>query len=231
MSDAQIQIVGKGANINNFLDVDPSFLATRTSLRPLEYAPLGGVQGGHFRAAFSYSNTAAKPAAASPIFSLRNTDPTKLLIIKRVILWLACTTAYTTAGAQDAALWIARNFSGSDSGGTALSVAAGARLRTSLMAPSNLGNTILGQISSGDTLTAGTRTLDTYPVGYAAWVNPAAAGAVAGPFYLFDKEAGDHPIILSSNEGVVLSTPLGNAQAAGVSKWSVFVDWLESSVF
>ena len=78
-----------------------------------------------------------------------------------------------------------------------------------------------------DTLTAGTQTVDTYPLGYAAWVNPAAAGAVVGPFYLLDQQAGDHPAICAMNEGIVLATPLGNAQAAGVSKFTVVVDWAE----
>ena len=226
-ADAQIQFVGNGPNGDSIAQIDPTFGAQRTSLRPIEYAPLNGVLGGHFRGAFSYSNTAAKPTTNSPIFSLRNTDPQKLVLIKRVQLWIACTTAYTAAGAQDAALYKASNWSTSDSAGTALAVAVGARLRTS-MAPSILGNTMLGQISSGDTLTAGTRTLDTYPLGYAAWVNPAAAGAVVGPFTMFDKEAGDHPIICAMNEGIVLATPLGNAQAAGVSKFAVVVDWAEA---
>lgn len=226
-SDAQIQLVGRGGNDANIAEVDPTFCAQRTSLRPIEYAPLNGALGGHFRAAFTYSNTAAKPAATSPIFSLRNIDQQKLLVIKRVQLWLACTTGYTAALAQDAALWFARNFSASDSGGTALSIAAGGRLYTSKMAASILGNSVIGQISSGDTLTAGTRLLDTYPLGYAAWVNPATAGAVVGPFQLFDTSPGDHPIVCGLNEGIVITSPIGNAQAAGVSKWSVFVDWAE----
>ena len=225
-ASAEVQLVGSNTNGDTVMQVDPTFQAGRFSLRPVDYAPLNGVLGGHFRAAFSYSNTAAKPAAGSQVFSLRNTDPQKIVMFKRVILWVSCTTAYTAAGAQDMSLSCARNSSSSPSGGTALSIAAGGYLRKT-MAASILGNTLVGQISSGDTLTAGTQTVDTYPLGYAAWVNPAAAGAVVGPFYLLDQQAGDHPAICAMNEGIVLATPLGNAQAAGVSKFTVVVDWAE----
>ena len=197
--DAQIQLLGNGPNDSTPMQVDQTHQAIRASVRPMEHQGLvGGVQGGHFRAAFSYSNTAAKPAGGSSILSLQNTDPVKLVLIKRVRAFIACTTAYTAAGAQDVALYHATGFTGADSAGTALATSAGAqqRLRVANMASSILGTTLKGWVSSGDTLTAGTRTPDTYPLGYAAWVNPAAAGAVAGPFDLFDADRlDDHPLV------------------------------------
>ena len=231
--DAQVQLVGFGANDSFEAQVDPSSFALRASLRPLEYQVVGGTQGGHYRAAFSYSNTAAKPAAGSPVFSIRWSDPVRLFALKRLQLWLACTTAYTAAGAQDAALWKVTGFSSADTGGTALSAVAGGqqRLYVGKMAATGLGSSAIGQISSGDTLSAGTRTPETYPLGYAAWVNPAAAGAVVGPFTLFDTLAADHPLICGVNEGFIVTTPIGNAQAAGVSKWSIWMDWAEIPSF
>jgi hypothetical protein len=229
--DYKMMQVGTGPNDMQGSQVDQTHAAARVSVRPLEHQGLvGGIQGGHFRASFSYSNTAAKPTAASPIFSLQNTDPVKLVLIKRVRAYIACTTAYTAAGAQDVALYHATGFTGADSGGTALAASTGAqqRLRVGNMASTILGTTLKGQISSGDTLTAGTRAVDSYPLGYAAWVNPAAAGAVAGPFDLFDADRlDDHPLVVALNEGIVITTPIGNGQAAGVSKWAITVDWAE----
>ena len=238
-SDAQIQQVGSGSNDVIIVQVDPTMQAARASLRPLEWVgagPSGTPIGGHFRAAFSYSNTAAKPAATSTILSLRNADPTKLFVLKRLILWLGTTTGYSAALAQDAALWKVTGFVANDSAGTALAASAGQnqRLYTSKMGACGLtaSGPIWGWASSGDAVTAGTRTADTYPLGYAIWTNPTAAGGVQGPFNLFDlASAGDMPIVCGQNEGIVVTTPIGNAQAAGVSKWSFFVDWAEVTSF
>ena len=94
------------------------------------------------------------------------------------------------------------------------------------------GGTGLAWISSGDLLTVGTRTLDTYPVGYGAWLNAITTINAPSALTLFDSSGPyDHPVVLGLNEGIVLQTPIGNAQAAGVSKFTVIMDWAEVPSF
>jgi hypothetical protein len=232
--DAAVQQAGWGPNDAFLQQIDPTFYAGRVSLKPLEYQAAGGVQGGHYRLATSYSSTAAKPAAGSDIFSLRWADPTKLFVLKRFLLYVATTTTYTASAVQDAALYKATGFTAAASSGTAVSIAVGGKLQSSRMAISGIatGGTGLAWISSGDLLTVGTRTLDTYPVGYGAWLNAITTINAPSALTLFDSSGPyDHPVVLGLNEGLVLQTPIGNGQAAGVSKFTVIMDWAEVPSF
>jgi hypothetical protein len=86
-------------------------------------------------------------------------------------------------------------------------------------------------ISSGDLLTTGTRTLDTQPFGYACFLNSTIGTNGQQDLYNV-RDFGEHPIVLqTSGEGmcnwIVIQTPIGNAQAAGVSKYAVQLEWAE----
>ena len=43
--------------------------------------------------------------------------------------------------------------------------------------------------------------------------------------------AGKHPLVLAANEGLVVQTPIGNGQAAGVSKWAFTMEWAEVAAY
>lgn len=225
-----VSIKGAGWQENIEAQVDPTHNALRVNLRPTEHAQAGTI-GGHFNAVFSFSNTAAGPAANSDLLSLRWTDSKMLFVLKKVVFNLAVTTAFTTAQAVDAALYKATAFTASPSGGTALAPASVAqRSRSANMAGSLIGNTGIGQISSGAALTAGTRTLDTYPSGYAAIAATATVGA-AGQATIFDvRDFGVHPIVLGANEGIVIQNTIANG-AAGVAKYSFTMSWAEVPVY
>lgn len=220
---------GFGNNDNVISQVDPTHAATRVNLRPLEHSTQG-IQGGHYKLVALYSNTAAKPAAASDIMSLRWTDTRMFFVLKRVAMIGITTTLYTAAGTQDMALYRATGFSASPSGGTQVApVAAGGQaMRTNNMKKSGLdGSSGVLFVSSGDTLTAGTRTLDTQPLGYISYPNGAAVGS-PWQYDLFEvRDFGEHPLVLGANEGIVIQTPIGNAQAAGVTKYAIIMEWAE----
>jgi hypothetical protein len=233
--DYKMLQVGTGPNDMTGAQIDQTFSAGRFSVRPTEYNGLvGGVQGGHFAICTNFSNTAAKAAGGSDIFSLRWADPTKMFVLKRFNLSVATTTTYTASIIQDAALYKASGFSVAASGGTAVSAVVGAKMQASRMAASGVmaGGTGLAWISSGDALTAGTRTLDTYPLGYMTWLNPITTVNAPTTQDLFSTSSVyAHPLILGLNEGIVLQTPIGNGQAAGVSKWTIVMEWIETAVF
>ncbi len=233
-SDAVVQLGGFGPNADLVQNVDPSHLAARVSLRPLEHAPIGGPVGGHYRMVFGFSNTAAKPAASSDIVSLRWLDPRFLFVLRSLKASIVTTTPYTATLNQDLALFKASGFSVAASAGTQVLPVAGTaqRLRAGNMAPTLLGaGGGLLWVSSGDALTVGTRTLDTQGCGYGAFLNAITTPNEPKELTLFDAPPGTHPIVLGTNEGLVIQTPIGNGQAAGVSKFTFTMDWSEVPAF
>src|SRR5438876_8361409 len=220
MSEYPVRITGFGVNDDVIAQLDPTHDAIRDSTRPLEHI-VAGVMGGHYAMVATYSSTAAKPAAGSDVFSLRWTDSRFYFVLLRMTVFCIATTAYTAAGSQDLALFVARDFSVSPSGGTQVTPLAGGQVvRSGNMKKTGLdGSSGVLWVSSGDLLTTGTRTLDTQPIGYFQYANPATAGGAAVGDLFDSRDFGEHPLVVTANEGVVVQTPIGNAQAAGVSKY------------
>lgn len=233
MTAYRMQITGQGANDAVVTQIDPSHFSQRASLRPLDHVQLG-VNGGIYKIAATYSSTAAKPAAASDVLSLRWTDTRMLLVVKRVTALVLATTAYTAAGAQDLALYRASGFTVSPSGGTQVipSAGQGNAMRATMKASGLDGSSGVLWVSSGDLLTTGTRVLDTQPMGYFQFGNP--TGVVGSPQsgdLLNTREFGTSPLILTANEGIVIQTPIGNAQAAGVTKFGFVIECAEVAAY
>lgn len=228
MQSYPVQLAGIGVNDDVLAQVDPTHDASRVNLRPLEHVS-SGVIGGHYFCVASYSNTAAKPAAGSDVASLRWTDSRFFFVLKRLAVNLIATTGYTAAGAQDLALYVARDFSVAPSGGTQVVPLAGGQVaRSGNMKKTGLdGTSGVLWVSSGDLLTTGTRTLDTQPAGYLSYANPTAVGGAAAGDLFNLRDFGLHPIVLTAGEGLVVQTPIGNAQAAGVSKYALTFEWAE----
>lgn len=203
------------------LEVDATMKAARVSIRPAEV--LGwqsvGVQSGAI----------ATVAANGPVFSLRNIS-TKLIIIRRVGIGFIATTGFTAAQKLDFGLTVARNFTASDSGGTAIAfTGSNGKHRTSLGTPSSLD----ARIATTAALTAGTRTLDTNALamigGYAAALG---VGAIIAPALnnMFTHDAGDYPLVLAQNEGLILS-PLTTMGAGGAGNLFVNLEFAEADTF
>lgn len=226
-------LYGVGPNANIEAQVDSSFQCLRTTIKPDEFQ-IPGTQGGHYTMTFGYSNTAAKPAAASDVVSMRWSEPNLLFVLKRLSAWAVTTTTYTATLNQDFAAFRATGFSVAASAGTQIVPIGGGQQknRTNQMSPSTLGNSAVLWVSSGDTLTAGTRTLDTQPFGYIAWLNPITTPNAPTFGVLYEeRNTGQYPLICGVNEGIVIQTPIGNGQAAGVSKYTFVMEWAEVPVF
>ncbi len=230
-SDATIQLVGFGPNADVEAQIDPSHLSLRASLRPLDHSAVGGPVGGHFKMTFGYSNTAAKPAGGSDVISFRWVDSRLLFLLKSLGVWIVTTTPYTATLNQDLALFGASGFSVAASAGTQILPVAGPAQKLRV---GNMSATLIGAgggllwASSGDLLTAGTRTLDTQPIGYGAFLNAITTPNLPTFISLFDTDhPQDHPKVIGANEGFVVQTPIGNAQVAGVSKYTFIMEWAE----
>jgi hypothetical protein len=202
-----------GADGTSVLAVDATFKAARATLRPAE------VIGWYSFGATSGLLTAV--AAAGPVFSLRNTG-SNLLMIRRVQVGFGVTTAFTAAQLLAYNLLFARSFTASDSGGTALYTAGMNKHRTGF---TNITSAPDIRIATTAALTAGTRTLDTVPLGVAAG-GATAVGVALSPVLLLSHDAGDYPVILAQNEGLVITNGVAMG-AAGVINLHVNVEFAE----
>lgn len=182
------QIVG--ADGSTIVKIDPTFGAMRVTPRPLEATAWLQVS--------SKTGTLTGVAANGPVFSIRNASANLMLIRKIQIGYI--TTAFTTAGYQDFSAYIARSWTGADSGGTTITLTGNnCKLRTSLGALTSAA----AFISTTGVITAGTRTVDTNAIGtYGSWIS--AVGSGFGLTTIFDQGPGDYPLVCANNEGLVI---------------------------
>lgn len=200
-------------------EVDATFRAGRVSMRPPEVLTWLSVS--------AQSGAMTGVAAASAVFSLRNTG-TNLLMIRRIGIGAVLTTAFTTAQKLDYSIALARSFTVADSGGTAIALTgSNAKHRTSLATLT----TNDCRIATTTALTAGTKTLDANRMGMVAFWG-GAIGATLNPVTdnLFSHNTGDYPLVLANNEGVNImnETLMG---ATGVVALYVNIEFAEATAF
>ena len=199
--------------------VDAAFQALRVTLRPTQ------VLGWYSIGAQTGSLTLV--VAAGAIFSFRNLG-TNLMLVRRIDIGFIATAAFTVAQRVDYGLVIARTFTASDTGGTAIAVTGNnGKHRTSFPTPISMDC----RIATTAALTAGTKVLDgNHQAQIGAWV--AAAGTVmpVGAGNLLSHDAGDYPLVLAQNEGFNIQnlTAMG---AGGVGIAYVNVEFAELTTF
>lgn len=206
--------------------IDPTFGALRITTRPLEFAANGRIMG-HYALAAATGGTNVI-AGGGVIFSFRWTDSSSIAVVYRVEVNAGVTAAFTLGQPLDCDLIVARAFTASDTGGTALTPTGQSnKMRTGLMTSSLLAD---ARIATTAALGAGTKTLDAQALGIAAFAG-SAAGSVGTPTDLiFTAANGEHPLVLAANEGFNLRI-ITTQGAAGAVKYYVRVNWAETPGF
>jgi hypothetical protein len=213
-------IIQSGALSTTLLTVDPTMLAAHVSERPPE------ILGAYSMGLTSGALTVA--AAGSTVYSFRwaPATTTQLCMIRRVEIGFSTVTAFGTAQALQYSMQIARQWSASDTGGTAAAFTQTntGKARTVMPTSAFAGG---GQIMIANTgaNTAGTRTLDTQAIGFVQGAST-ALGTVLTAAPIYQHQPGDYPVILASNEGFIINnvTVMG---ATGVINLTVNVEWME----
>jgi hypothetical protein len=213
-------IIQSGASSTTLLTVDPTFVALRNSEHPPE------ILGAYSMGLTSGALTVA--AAGGTVFSFRWAPPTatQLCMVRRVEIGFSTVTAFTAAQSLQYSMQVARNWTASDTGGTAalFTQTNTAKLRTTMPTSAFAGG---GQIMIANTgaNTAGTRTLDTQAMAFTQGQST-AVGTVLTAVPIFQHQPGDYPLILATNEGFIINnvTVMG---AVGVINLTVTVDWME----
>lgn len=174
------------------------------------------------------TTAAAATATAGHLFVMRNASATKRLVVRHIRGQFVCTTAFGAAQAMGLDAIVARSFSVSYTGGTAIDLSGNAaKLRadqeTSVIAANAC------RIATTAGLTAGTQTLDANAIaGQTGWIG--AAGALLDFTLLDARDDGGaavrSPLELGQNEGLVLRN-LILMGASGVGIWTFTVEWDE----
>lgn len=189
----------------------------------------------------SVTVVAARTATAGFLFTQRWSSTTSAnAFIKYVGARFTCTTAYTTAQETGCDLIVARTYTASCTGGTAVDVGSTVANTGNLLAaqPTSLIVANATRVATTDAFTAGTQTLDANPIGLiSGWtagigdaVPLATSGSQGGFGTLFDARTSRHeaPIVLVQDEGIVIRN-LILMGAVGVGRWDFCVEWDEGT--
>lgn len=206
-------------NSNVVADVGgTTFRALKTTAVPVDYGSLG-----IYRKSLLSGTMAAGLAANSEVFQFRWTDATRVCVIQSVQLdGLSGSATAFAAGFGKIDLVPARAWTADGSGGTAATLTGNnAKMRTSMS--TSLGPSI--RIASTAALTAGTKTLDTDPVGQLSLsFGTAVSVQYANTVNLIDEAAHEMPLVLSTQEGFVIRATV---PATGTWQFGVTVLWAE----
>jgi hypothetical protein len=217
-----IQIQGSGGVVAEVWGT--GFRGVKTHSMPFEVGANGA-----YRKSLLSGTMAAALAANAEIWQYRWTDATRLGVLTKVILdGLAGSATAFTAGFGKVDVMQARSFTASGTGGTAGTLTGNnGKNRTSMA------TTLMGDIRCATTaaLTAGTKTLDTDPIGQISFsVGVVVSVNYLGQVLLVDNDAahGQHPLVFAQNEGVAMRATV---PATGTWQFGVTCVWSEVDTF
>lgn len=226
MSD--VIIVGVGPNSNIETQIDPTFQAQRTSLRPIEFAQNNGVVGGHYAVGTMTGLMAAGIASLAQVFQVRWADATKLFILKKLTVQCSTATGFaaTTLGAP-LELIIGHGSTASGSGGTAIAPTSISQKLRSTMATSAFTNAGEIRVATTAALAAATgQTLETASISACMGADNRTLVST-GIMNLFEqRDAGSHPLILNNGDSLVVRTVSPAATGTWYAAFSM--EWVES---
>lgn len=212
------------------LEVDNTFDAAHVTTKPTEFAGLGHYSIGAFSGII-----AAALAANSEIFQFRWADATRFALIRRVKISASVTTTFFAAGVPVQLDMVkATGWSAAGTGGTAPTIAATLKRRTTGMGSSLVAAGDL-RIATTAALGAGTKTLEANSLKAILAGGPITAslnGTIFPPgTIMFEAEPGDgdHPLLLAQNEGFVIRSVA--VPATGTWTVAIVVHWIEVAAY
>ena len=235
-----------GTKETSQMEVDPTFMAARVAMRPLEYKSSGRILGHYAVEHRSGSlNGADSLAALAHVASLRWTDSTAFCVLLRIKGGWSQVTASATAVQMTMRAVLARGFTVDFTTNSTLSSMA-IPPKVGAMR-SAMGSSLMGangpRISDGVGAMSGqTFTADTLGFAIAVWPGIVATN-VAGTAVSQRLGMGavsmlyectspyQHPVVLSQNEGVIIQPKLAGPVVDGSFAYYVGWEWAEVEVF
>lgn len=210
--------------------VDPSQLAARVSIRPLEWSdPNLGPTLGHYRAVL-VSGATNSLAAAAVLASLR-WAVNNFLVLMRITAWAGIQTALTAvADMNEINAFIFRGSTGNAAAGTAISFTGTNQKTRQTMGSSQVADL---RVATAAAVTAATgKTNDGVPFASGGLAFPAITLGSCAPkidLYKWDSH-GQHPIVLSPNEGIELQN-VNTGPTVGAVRYFFDFEWAEVASF
>jgi hypothetical protein len=220
-----LQIQGNGGIT---AEVDSNSRAIRITPRPIDVGALGSYRVAEFSGLMT--GIAAKTATAGHVFSWRWGDATRVAALRYVKIRYAVITGFTAAQELGFDAIIARTYSASHTGGTALTLTTNSMKKRTSMATTLLTD---ARIATTAALTAGTHTLDAQPFMMSEAKTLAAAATVQDSAFeeTLDMTDGyDYPYLFAQNEGFVVRNSIAMG-AAGTVRMHVAMAWDELTAF
>ena len=210
--------------------VDPTMLAARVSIRPLEFGnPIQGQLLGHYRAAL-VSGATNSLAAAAVLASLRWTS-TNFLVLVRISASAGIQTALTAvADMNEINCFIFRGSTGNAAAGTAVSLNGVNQKNRQSMGTSLVADL---RVATAAAVTAATgKTNDGVPFASGCLAFPTITiGSCAPKIDLYKWDAlGQYPVILSSNEGIEIQN-VNTGPTVGAVRYFFDLEWAEVATF
>lgn len=208
-------------NTGPAIETDAAFKAARVSVRPSE------VTGWLSVGARSGAMTGA--AVGGFVYSFRNIGANPVLV-RRVGVGFICTTGFTAGQEMIFGLNVARAFTASDSGGTAIALTGNnGKHRTSLATLTSVDC----RIAATAHFTGGTKTSDTNDLAQVAgWAATTTPGTIIAPSLnnLLSHDTGDYPLVLAQNEGFNIINRIAMG-AGGVGAMYVNIEVAEATSY
>ena len=182
----------------------------------------------------SVTTVAARTTTAGHLFAFRWADTSGAhCYVRKISARFTLTTAYGTAQETGCDLIVARSYTASHSGGTAVdtgSTITGTGKLLSHMPTSLMGTAGLVNVANTGALTAGTQTLDANPLactsGWSSAIGAQVVDVDGGGRLLYDARRDESPLVLAQDEGFVIRN-LILMGASGVGRWDFGVEWDE----
>jgi hypothetical protein len=214
-----IQIIGNGGTVAEVGGT--TFRSLMMSPKPDEYGSLG-----HYRFSRIISMVVSQNAN-STLLAFRWGDATRFCVIKKIKLSLQQTAIQTATIFPRIQVFVARSYSASDTGGTALTITG-----NSFKKRTNMGTTLVTDIrvsAAAGGVTPGTRTPDADPIIDMPTQQPATTLTAIRYDAELDIGAGDGncPVILAQNEGIIVRGPTTAFGVAGTADLVWDMSWAE----
>jgi hypothetical protein len=161
-------------------------------------------------------------AADGPVWSMQWTSTSLICVVKRILISVGVTTAYTTAQVTRYGLYFARAYTVADTGGAAATLTTNNGKKDTSYPTTSVTDMRMGTTGA---ITAGTRTLDAQPLEIAQF-GTTALGSANDDEWNFGMVPSRQELILRQNEGLVINN-LTLMGAVGVLLLAVTVEWAE----
>ncbi len=212
----------QGGVSGNQAEVDSAFSALRITERPLDV----GAGGAYRTSVTSGLMTGASMAAGAPLYAHRWGSSTLFAVITKFSMAVVLPTSVTSAQEIGLDAFVARSFTGSDTGGTASTLTGNSMKKRTSHATTSFTDIRIGTTAANS---AGTRTPDASPFASIRFWELATGAAVPHirASAVFDAtNPGTYPIVHAQDEGIVVQNSLAFT-ASGTMRLTVEMEWYE----